>query len=47
MLQSIKNNLMYLLNMLESLEKILLYSKDCTDAEEFYEMNDQLNFTLH
>lgn len=44
MLPSIRNDLMYLLNMLESLEKILLYSKDCTDAEEFYEMNDQLNF---
>ncbi|MDH7566965.1 MAG: DUF86 domain-containing protein, partial [Clostridiales bacterium] len=23
---------------------ILLYSKDCNDAETFYELNDQLNF---
>ncbi|MBA1335371.1 MAG: Uncharacterized protein HPY66_0993 [Firmicutes bacterium] len=44
MLPNIKNDLMYLLNILESIEKILLYSKDCTAAEEFYEMNDQLNF---
>lgn len=44
MLPGIKNDLMYLLNILESIEKILLYSKDCTAAEEFYEMNDQLNF---
>lgn len=44
MLPSIRNDLMYLLNILESIEKILLYSKDCTDAEEFYMMNDQLNF---
>jgi len=44
MLPDIKNDLMYLLNILESIEKILLYSKDCTRAEEFYEMNDQLNF---
>lgn len=44
MLPDIKNDLMYLLNILESIEKIVIYSKDCTDAEEFYEMNDQLNF---
>lgn len=44
MLQNIKNDLMYLLNILESLEKIILYSKECNNAEEFYEMNDQLNF---
>jgi uncharacterized protein with HEPN domain len=35
---------MYLLNILESIEKILLYSRDCNTAEEFYELNDQLNF---
>ena len=44
MLPSIKNDLMYLLNILEALEKILLYSKECHDAETFYELNDQLNF---
>jgi len=44
MLPSIKNDLMFLLNILESIEKISLYSKDCPDAEAFYEMNDQLNF---
>jgi uncharacterized protein with HEPN domain len=44
MLPDIKNDLMYLLNILESIEKILLYSKDCNEAESFYEINDQLNF---
>lgn len=44
MLASIRNDLMYLLNILESIEKILLYSSECSDAEMFYEMNDQLNF---
>jgi len=44
MLPSIKNDLMYLLNILESIEKTLLYLKDCSSAEVFYELNDQLNF---
>jgi len=44
MLPGIKNDLMYLLNILECIEKIILYSKDCCDAEAFYELNDQLNF---
>mgnify|MGYP000925457110 CR=1 FL=1 len=44
MLPGIRNDLMYLLNILESIEKILLYSKDCNGAETFYELNDQLNF---
>ena len=35
---------MFLLNILESIEKIFIYSKDCLDAETFYELNDQLNF---
>jgi Uncharacterized conserved protein len=35
---------MYLLNLLECIEKILLYSKDCSNAEAFYEYNDQMNF---
>ena len=44
MLPDIRNDLMYLLNIIESIEKILLYSKNCSNAEAFYEMNDQLNF---
>lgn len=44
MFSNIKNDLLYLLNILESVEKIILYSKDCMDAEMFYELNDQLNF---
>ena len=42
MLPGIKNDLMYLLNILESIEKVIQYSKDCSDAEAFYEHNDQL-----
>ena len=34
MLPGIKNDLMYLLNILECIEKIILYSADCADAEE-------------
>ena len=41
---SIKNDLMYLLNILECIEKIILYSADCSDAEAFYENNEQMNF---
>lgn len=44
MLPNIKNDLMYLLNIVESIEKIKLYVLDCVDAESFYELNDQLNF---
>lgn len=44
MLPSIKNDLMYLLNILESIEKIMLYSADCSDAESFYQVNEQMNF---
>lgn len=40
MLPSIKNDLMYLLNILENIEKVILYSKDCSDAEACYEYND-------
>ncbi|KJR47514.1 hypothetical protein UF75_2092 [Desulfosporosinus sp. I2] len=39
MLPGIKNDLMYLLNILECSEKIILYAADCTDAEAFYENN--------
>ena len=44
MLPGIKNDLMYLLNILECIEKTILYSADCTDAEAFYENNEQMNF---
>jgi uncharacterized protein with HEPN domain len=41
---SIKNDLMHLLNILESIEKILLYTKDFDNADSFYESFEQLNF---
>ncbi len=44
MLPGIKNDLMYLLNILECIEKIVLYSAACSDAEAFYEKNEQMNF---
>lgn len=44
MLPGIKNDLMYLLNILECIEKIILYSADCSDAEAFYENKEQMNF---
>jgi uncharacterized protein with HEPN domain len=46
MLPSLKNDLMYLLNTLESIEKIILYSADCIDSEDFYEKNEQMNFNV-
>ncbi len=44
MLANIKNDLMYCLNILESLAKIKLYVGQSQDAEEFYHLNEQLNF---
>jgi uncharacterized protein with HEPN domain len=44
MLKSIKNDLLYLLNILEAIGKIILYSQDSDSAEEFYYKDDQLNF---
>jgi uncharacterized protein with HEPN domain len=44
MLADIKNDLLYLLNIIESVEKILHYLNDCSKAEDFYFLNDQLNF---
>jgi uncharacterized protein with HEPN domain len=44
MLKDIKNDLMYLLNMVEAIEKIMIYSKDFFSAEEFFDYEDQLNF---
>lgn len=44
MLPDIKNDLMYILNMIESIEKIAIYVQDCDGAEFFYGFNDQLNY---
>jgi len=44
MLRDKKNDLLHLLTMLESPEKIVLFSREAEDAETFYELNDQLNF---
>ncbi len=38
------NNLIYLFTILEAIEKIEIYTKDCKDDEEFYYTNDQMNF---
>jgi uncharacterized protein with HEPN domain len=38
------NDLLYLLNILESIGKIDLYHTDAQDAKTFYELNEQLNF---
>jgi uncharacterized protein with HEPN domain len=37
-------NLIYFFTILEAIEKINLYSKDCKDDEEFYYSNHQMNF---
>jgi uncharacterized protein with HEPN domain len=44
MLADIKNDLMYLLNILEYIGKIQKYTENINSPEEFYELNDQLNF---
>lgn len=44
MLKDKANDLLYLLSMLESVEKIILYSKDIETVESFFEYNDQLSF---
>jgi len=38
------NNLIYIFTILESIEKIKLYTKDLVDDEEFYYVNNQMNF---
>jgi uncharacterized protein with HEPN domain len=40
----IKNDLLYLLGMLEAIGKIELYTKPCPNADVFYFFNEQLNF---
>ncbi len=44
MLRDKCNDLLHLLTLLESLEKILVFSRQADDAESFYRLNDQLNF---
>lgn len=44
MLPNKKNDMLYLLNILESIEKIRVYTAETQDAEAFYQLNDQLNF---
>jgi uncharacterized protein with HEPN domain len=44
MQQQIKNDLLYLLRILESIEKIFLYTKDISSAEMLYHSNDQKDF---
>jgi uncharacterized protein with HEPN domain len=40
----LNKNVLYLLSVLEPLEKIKIYSKDFPDADEFYEANYQKDF---
>lgn len=40
MLANIKNDLLYLLNMIEGIEKIFIYSNNFKNAEEFFEYNE-------
>jgi uncharacterized protein with HEPN domain len=44
MLASVKNDLMYLLNILEYIGEIQKYTEKINSPEELYELNDQLNF---
>jgi len=37
-------NLIYFFTILESIEKIYIYTKDFKDDESFYEANEQMNF---
>jgi uncharacterized protein with HEPN domain len=43
MLPNEKNDLMYLLNILECIGKIWKYTEETNDAEELFELNDQMN----
>ena len=43
MLRNEKNDLLYLLNILEYIGKIWKYSEKTKDAEELFELNDQMN----
>ncbi len=37
-------NMLYILTMLEAIEKVFIYSSGFVDEEEFYDANRQLNF---
>ncbi len=39
-----KQNLTYVLTMLEAIEKIFLYTQDIKDADDFFTKNQQMNF---
>jgi hypothetical protein len=43
MLPSEKNDLLYLLNILEYIGKIWKYTEEANDAEELFELNERLN----
>src|SRR5215469_4026631 len=43
MLPDEKNDLLYLMNILEFIGKIWKYTEEIKDAEELYELNDQMN----
>jgi uncharacterized protein with HEPN domain len=43
MLANEKNDLLYLLNILEYIGKIWKYTEKINDAEELFELNDQMN----
>ncbi|MDR2171406.1 MAG: DUF86 domain-containing protein [Planctomycetaceae bacterium] len=44
MFAKIKNDLLYLLNILEHIGKIQKYTENANSPDEFYELNEQLNF---
>ncbi|MDD5268192.1 MAG: DUF86 domain-containing protein [Methylococcales bacterium] len=44
MLKDKNNDLLYLLSIIESVEKVMLYSKDSETAISFFDTNDQINF---
>jgi uncharacterized protein with HEPN domain len=44
MLVDARNDLMYLLNILEYIGKIQKYTEEINSPEEFYEINNQMNF---
>jgi len=43
MLSNERNDLLYLLNILEYIGKIWIYTKNTKNAEELFELNDQMN----
>ena len=41
-----KKNFTYILTILESIEKLYIYTKDTENADEFYAKNEQMNFNV-